>query len=98
MAPVGDETNLMTSRLGTTRPFLALLTWAVAVSALGENGKFHLEFNNTSTIHGIVKNVYNNTKITFKLECESTLPNQQIRIGWVLRETQVTSSTLQRHS
>ena len=85
----------MTSRVGVTCLRALLLVWVAitGVCALGENGKFTFKFNETATLHGVVKNVYNHTRVAFKLRCESNVSQEQIKIGWIIRETQVRRPT-----
>lgn len=73
---------------GTARTCLLLLCISVIVSGFPESGKWTLKFNSTKEFGGINKNLYNGTEIRLKLKCESN-SEMNIRVGWVLRETQV---------
>lgn len=55
-------------------------------------GKYELSINSSQEYNGIVKNVYNGTKIFIKIHCHAQALNDQmdkphVNIGWVLRET-----------
>ena len=59
-----------------------------STSAFPEAGRFSLNLNSSRPYNGIVKNVYNGTKLYIKVHCDSqSLDKPQIQIGWVLRET-----------
>lgn len=59
-----------------------------SISAFPEAGRFSLNLNSSRPYNGIVKNVYNGTKLYIKVHCDSqSLDKPQIQIGWVLRET-----------
>ena len=57
-------------------------------SGLPEPGKWVLNFNSSHEYNGVAKNVYGNTKVYIKIRCTSLNP-QNVKIGWLLRETQV---------
>ncbi len=69
-------------------PFLALLSFCMAFP---EPGRFTLKVDSNQEYNGVVKNVYNGTKIYVKIRCSSLNedPSQKpnVMIGWVLRET-----------
>ena len=60
-------------------------------NCLPEPGKWTLKLNSSQEYNGIAKNVYANTKIFIKIRCSGN--GQDVRIGWLLRETQVGRST-----
>ena len=56
--------------------------------AFPEAGRFFLNVNSSRQFNGIVKNVYNGTKIYIKVRCDSKSDfENQVKIGWILRET-----------
>ena len=57
--------------------------------AFPEAGRFSLNLNSERQYNGIVKNVYNETKIYIKVRCDAQddFDKPQVKIGWILRET-----------
>ena len=60
------------------------------VASFPDPGRFHLTLNSSQQFNGIVKNVYNQTKIFVKIHCNPSNIGEDkpyVQIGWVLRET-----------
>ena len=57
--------------------------------AFPEAGRFSLNLNSQRQYNGIVKNVYNETKIYIKVQCDPEINSDppNVKIGWILRET-----------
>ena len=71
------------------RRFLLIFVALFGLSgAFPEAGRFFLNVNSSRQYNGIVKNVYNGTKIYITVRCDSQiLDKPQVKIGWILRET-----------
>ena len=72
------------------RRFLLIFVALFGLSgAFPEAGRFFLNVNSSRQFNGIVKNVYNGTKIYIKVRCDSQndFDKSQVKIGWILRET-----------
>jgi hypothetical protein len=54
--------------------------------AYPEQGRFTLNLNGSHNFDGVAKNIYNGTRLYVKVSCAGA---QSVRIGWVLRETNV---------
>ena len=58
--------------------------------AMPELGKWSLHFNSSHEYNGVTKNVNAKTNIHIRIHCHS-VNDQMVKIGWLLRETQVSS-------
>jgi len=67
--------------------FLCLLF--TIVQCFPDPGKFTIHMDSSKSYAGIVKNMYNGTKIFIKVECDPKSPNTKpyVNIGWLIRET-----------
>ena len=64
-----------------------------SLSAMPEQGKWTLHFNSSHEYNGVTKNVVSDTKIYIRIHCHSA-NDQMVKIGWLLRETQVRKMSL----
>ena len=74
----------MVLRLGVSLPVL----WTILVicQAYPEQGRFSLALNKSHNYDGVTKTLYNNTKVYVRVSCSSA---ETVKIGWILRETNV---------
>ncbi len=79
----------MTISRGISTPIFILIAFLALTQAYPEQGKFSLNLNGSHSLDGVAKNLYNSTKLFIKVSCNGA---ENIKIGWVLRETHVSTN------
>jgi hypothetical protein len=68
-------------------PRLVLVMCLVGLcQGLPDPGRFSFALNSTFEYGGVAKNVFNGTRLTIKVNCNTH--GEKVKIGWVVRETQ----------
>ena len=76
--------------------YILILVQLNLTNGFPQQGKWTLHLNDSSIgqYNGVAKNLYKGTKIFIRVNCHPKGESDEIRIGWILRETQVLSFTL----
>ena len=90
-----SETNSPTMLSVRSLLLILCIFWLDIAKGFPQQGKWTLKLNDSviGQYSGVAKNLYKGTKIFIRVNCQTIgeqTENNDISIGWILRETQVT--------